>query len=212
MADTPSLPGAVGRDFSFRDWYKGVSRNWTPYLSLIYKRAASPRYNVIAAAFPIKHTTTQEILGILVLQIRLDILYAWSEEIKVGDKGLLYFVDPEGNVAGHPGFWAQGEITNFSTLPFVQKTLKGNHGVQFSRDTLQHHKTLVAFAPVKKYGWGVIVEEPLESAFGSRNQTLWVLILIYTLILILNSFTARFIEKVFTVLEKQRQIIKEAMQ
>lgn len=33
MADTPALPSVRGRDFSYRDWYRGVVRSGKPYVS-----------------------------------------------------------------------------------------------------------------------------------------------------------------------------------
>jgi hypothetical protein len=48
MVDIPELPGARGGNFAYPDWYQGVSRNWQPYVSSVYKRAAVPQHNVFA--------------------------------------------------------------------------------------------------------------------------------------------------------------------
>lgn len=50
MADIPALQGGVGKNFAFRDWYIGASRNWEPYISPVYKRAAVPQRNLFAVA------------------------------------------------------------------------------------------------------------------------------------------------------------------
>lgn len=207
VADAPSLPDVVGKDFSFRDWYKGVSRDWRPYVSNIYQRTAEPRYNVIAVTVPIKETTGA-ISGILVLQVRLDTLYQWSQEIKVGPEGFLYFVDPLGNVVGYSGHQPQDRIINFLSSPVVQRTLEGNDNAQFMFGSRGDEKFLAAFASVSRYGWGVIVQEPARSTFRGRNWTLGILLGIYTLFLAANVFTACFIEKVFYILEKHRQQLK----
>ena len=34
-----SLPG---RKYAFRDWYQGVTRNWKPYVSEVYRPQAAP--------------------------------------------------------------------------------------------------------------------------------------------------------------------------
>src|SRR5690606_34187743 len=39
-ADYPSLVGERGTDFSYRDWYKGVSNGWRIYVSEVYMRTA----------------------------------------------------------------------------------------------------------------------------------------------------------------------------
>src|SRR5207237_8037056 len=66
MADTPALPAVRGKNFAVRDWYRGVSNKWKPYVSDVYQRAAEPRYNVIAAAILFK-TEQEQIDGILLL-------------------------------------------------------------------------------------------------------------------------------------------------
>src|SRR3989338_658950 len=53
-ADYPPLPSVRGKNFSFRDWYKGVRQNWQPYISQAYQRTAAPQYNVVAITVPIK--------------------------------------------------------------------------------------------------------------------------------------------------------------
>jgi hypothetical protein len=30
---TPEISAAVGKDFSYRDYYQGVSKNWKPYVA-----------------------------------------------------------------------------------------------------------------------------------------------------------------------------------
>src|SRR5438128_10605715 len=40
MADTPALPDVRGKNFASRDWYQGISKDWKPYVSEVYQRAA----------------------------------------------------------------------------------------------------------------------------------------------------------------------------
>ena len=40
-ADIPEVASLRGQNFSHRDWYRGVSRNWEPYVSEVYRRAAA---------------------------------------------------------------------------------------------------------------------------------------------------------------------------
>ena len=46
MADVPRLEGVRGRNFSHRDWYRGVTREWQTYVSPLYRRAALPQRDV----------------------------------------------------------------------------------------------------------------------------------------------------------------------
>lgn len=69
MVDIPELGGNVrGENFAYRDWYQGVSKQWQPYISPVYRRTAVPQRNIFSVSLPVRNTDEQ-ILGILVLQI-----------------------------------------------------------------------------------------------------------------------------------------------
>jgi hypothetical protein len=63
-SDYPPASESMGENFSHRDWFDGVSRQWQPYVSEVYQRHAAPRPLVLALATPIRRE--QEMLGILV--------------------------------------------------------------------------------------------------------------------------------------------------
>jgi C4-dicarboxylate-specific signal transduction histidine kinase len=136
MADTPALPGVRGKNFALRDWYQGVAKKWSPYISDVYQRAAEPRYTVIAVSVPIK--SEKEIVGILVLQVRLEALIGWSKSVEVGPSGFVYFVDRKGRLAAHPKLPPQGTVVDYSSVPVVQKVLRGQSGVEIFFNTFEN--------------------------------------------------------------------------
>ena len=71
LADYPSVPEVLGQDFSSRDWYRGVSRQWTPYVSDYYQQMAEPRKLIFTLAIPIK-SQDNHISGILLIQPKAD--------------------------------------------------------------------------------------------------------------------------------------------
>lgn len=181
MADTPELPGVRGRNFALRDWYRGVSRKWEPYISEVYQRAAEPRFNVVAAAVPIKGKG-RKIAGILVLQLRIDSLLEWTKDIEVGQSGFLFVVDQGGKIVAHPQLAVQGNIIDYSAFPSVQRVLGGKQGVEVLFNPMEREERVVAYAPVQGYGWGVIAQQPISAAFASRDSNLQRLLLAYSLI------------------------------
>ncbi|MBI3067969.1 MAG: hypothetical protein HYY79_03555 [Betaproteobacteria bacterium] len=76
-ADVPQLPGVRGVSFAYREWYQEVRRDWRPYVSPVYQRAAKPRLEVFAVAVPIKKAGG-DAAGILVLQLRTDTFFEWA--------------------------------------------------------------------------------------------------------------------------------------
>jgi PAS domain S-box-containing protein len=200
-ADAPELPEVRGRNFSYRDWYQGVSRSWVPYVSDVYSRAAEPVYNVIAAATPIK-SEDGRVVGILVLQLRLKALAEWAEKIDVGRSGFVYFVDRAGQIVAHPKFPPDVGIVDFSTVPSVQKALKGERGIEVGWNPIEKEERLSAYEAVPGYGWGVIVQQPTSMAFEVRDDSLRRLVLAYGLILL---FAAALFSLVIRALTERRK-------
>jgi hypothetical protein len=44
----------VGQNFAYRDWYRGVTAHWQPYVSEVYRTAAGSSPLVVAVAVPIR--------------------------------------------------------------------------------------------------------------------------------------------------------------
>lgn len=169
MADLPEQPELHGQNFSYRDWYVGVTKEWKPYVSEVYTRAAEPQINVISVASPIM-SEEGSVVGILVLQIRTDVLFDWIRSLDVGTGGFVYFVDQNGHPVGHSSFGPQDPIADFSGLPFVDAALRGEQGLIFSREEEGGTEYLVAYEPVPSYGWGVIVAEDVATAMAPRRE------------------------------------------
>ncbi|MBI4993997.1 cache domain-containing protein [Candidatus Wolfebacteria bacterium] len=155
---TPNSPGNIGKSFAHRDWYQGASKNWEIYVSEVYKRTAQPQINVMAIAFPIKNENNKPV-GILVLQINLDIFLRWSKEIEVGPSGFVYFVDRYGQIIAHPKIDIRDNIVNFNDLPAIKEILKGNSGIKIFNNQSKEN-ALVAYDNIPPYGFGALVEQP----------------------------------------------------
>jgi len=184
-ADTPALPGVRGMNFAFRDWYQGVSRSWEPYVSRVYQRMAEPRNNVIAVAAPIR-AAEGRLLGILVLQIRLETIMRWAKEIQPPSPAVAFFTDQDGRIAAHPEFSAQGDFVDYSGVPAVARALRGESGVQVMANPLAGQDELSAFAPVEGYGWAAVVSEPARAAFETRSAALRRTAVVFGMLLGLN--------------------------
>lgn len=182
MADIPELPGAVGKNFAYRDWYKGVSKNWEPYISPVYKRAAVPQRNVFAIAVPIKGDAGA-VIGILVLQTDLEEFFTWAMEIEIGPGGFVYVVDSKGQLAFHPEYPAQGEIISFLEVPAVQRVLLGKSKVEVTYNPIEKERRVSAYVPVE-FGWGVIAQQPVETAFEFKYTQMNRILIGYALILL----------------------------
>ncbi len=88
----------VGQNFSYRDWYRGVTADWQPYFSEVYRTAAAPNPLVVAVAVPIPDEAGKP-QGILMATYALDQLVKKFEILESGSLGASYVVDQRGVVA-----------------------------------------------------------------------------------------------------------------
>lgn len=161
-ADFPKVPEVSGQNFAFREWYKGVTRNFEPYLSEVYIRTAKPQFNVVAFAFAIKDRMGIPV-AILAIETKSDAFLNWIYDINIGKDGRLFMVDQKGHVVAHPDFAPQGNIIDYSGEPDVQRVVSGLAG----SDIFLSEKGLISsYEPVTGYGWAVVARVPIKEAKG----------------------------------------------
>lgn len=203
-ADIVEPSDVIGKNFAHRDWYQGVSKEWKPYISEIFKATAAPYYNSIVLAVPIKDDN-QKTLGILVLQIKTDVLVSWSKEITVGPLEFVYFVDKAGHAVGHPEHPPDAEIVDFSNKPYVKNVMEGKSGAEVLFDPIDAEEELVAYRPIEHYKWGVVVEQPADIAFLARDRELNRIKFVSGFIFLLICFAAYLILRVIGAINNYRQ-------
>ncbi|MDZ4285913.1 MAG: MASE1 domain-containing protein, partial [Candidatus Sungbacteria bacterium] len=191
----PRARGTIGQSTTFRDWWQGAYRhgNWAPHVSEVFKRAPLPQLNVIVVAIPIR--SDEKVIGVLMLQVNLQTMLSWSGDINVGKDAFVYFVDQNGHVAGHPKYPSEAPIQNYSSLDIVQKIHRGQSGVEIFYNSIEKEERFIAYEPVSKYGWGVIVSQDKAAAFAIRDRELSVGILFDMVIIICALFLSFFISQ-----------------
>ncbi|MEK7789568.1 MAG: ATP-binding protein [Planctomycetota bacterium] len=180
-------PLAIGKDLSYRDWYKGVSKNWTPYVSEFFLRVGKPQRYLFVIAVPIK-AQDGSILGILGMMPKEDYIKNATGEAGLGS-GFIYVVDKNGNLIYHPEYKAD-RITDFSNIPVVEKVRKGLKGVERILDPVKKEAMLSAYYPVEAWGWGVIVQRPEGDVFARTRAVTSCLFAFAGLMLFMGGFFA----------------------
>jgi signal transduction histidine kinase len=99
-----------------------------------------------------------------------------QQAIAFGRKGHAAIVDRTGRVIAHPNRAWRAESRDLSTLPIVQRMIKGESGVMTFFSPAVKADMIAGFATVPGTGWGVMVPEPLseihERADDVRNAAL----------------------------------------
>ena len=98
----PSTPAIIGKDFSFRDWYRGVTQTRRPYVSRVYRTQATGRPLVVAAAVLVRGANRRP-LAILVAAYELRHLQRFTEELGTAQDVKLKITDQRGVLVASPG-------------------------------------------------------------------------------------------------------------
>ena len=170
MADAPELPGARGTNFAHRDWYKGVSRDWKPYVSQLFRRTAAPQRNVIAASVPIRGADGK-VAGLLVLQVKLETFFDWARQIDVGPEDRVLVVDGVGRTA-FDSMTPTAVLAGMpDVLPAAQWQVRRSPVAEIVPGAAGGEPMVRGFAPAA-YGWGVVILQPARVAFATRDALL----------------------------------------
>jgi signal transduction histidine kinase len=168
MADVPDL-GMRGRNFAHREWFQGVSRDWKPNISGVFRRGALPQLAIFAVSVPIVDRGGA-LIGILGLQVRVEDFFDWAQAIDVGPGGVVYVVDDHGIAAFDSSKPRRDEIVDLSAHPAVALLLAGRSGVEVLPGPTGEAQ-VYAYMEGRR-GWDVVVEQPAAMAFASRDAQL----------------------------------------
>jgi signal transduction histidine kinase len=165
------------------------------YFSPVYFRKESEPYMTLAMRWQAPDA------GVTVAELNLKLVWDVVSQIKVGQQGYAYVVDPRGILIAHPDISLVLQKTDLSGLPQVEGALSvlrvpgaGESGVEIGQD-LRGGSVLTASSPIAPLGWSVFVEQSVREAFSplyaSMLRTLFLLILGLGLAVVASLILAR---------------------
>ncbi|MBA2513934.1 MAG: response regulator, partial [Solirubrobacterales bacterium] len=167
----PSTPSIVGKDFAYRDWYRGVKRTGRAYVSEAYETKATGNPNVVAVAAPVRSVRRSGASGdtdaIIVAAYRVAQIQGFADRFTRDSGRDLTVTDQRGVVLAAPGPPLSGLVSRRDD-PGVAAALRGSSGV--GEVTRGAQKTLSAHSPVRGLGWTVTVETPSADAFAGVQK------------------------------------------
>ena len=166
----PPSPSIIGQDFSYRDWYKGVTRKGKPYVSSAYQSAVTGHPLVIAVAAPIRASRaaagSAPIIGYLVIGYQLTAIQQFVTVFARGQAVALTVTDQHGVILVMPR--PRPGLVSAANDPRVRRALAGQTGVVSVN--ANGHRVLSGFAPVGDLGWTVHADVLESTAFASANR------------------------------------------
>jgi signal transduction histidine kinase/CheY-like chemotaxis protein len=164
----PTTPSIVGQDFSYRDWYKGVTRTGRPYVSEAYMSLAKGHPRVVAVAAPVRSEQNGRRVAVLVVAYRLDVIRTFAQR----------FAKTQGiavEVADQRGMLLTGSSLKSRDPrkpdPQVLAALAGRTGIVETDEP--GGRALSAYAPVPSLGWAVTAKIPTQTAFAEVRSLRW---------------------------------------
>jgi PAS domain S-box-containing protein len=172
----PPEPAALSKNFAYRDWYRGVTRQWTPYISEVYQTSiAAPHSLVVAIVVPIKDEEGKPI-GILMAPYTLDTMSRELVQTKLEGAWTISLVDQNGHLSARPTIDSYSPPVDLKGYEPVKQVRAGKAGNgTFGRDG---GTFFTRYEPVGQYGWGVLVEQPaaaLHHGIRAVEQRVWLL-------------------------------------
>ena len=153
----PVQPGTLNQNFAYRDWYKGISRQWTPYVSEVYQTSIPPYQLVVAIAVPLSDDAGKP-AGILLAGCAVNAIGRELLDTKLEDGWIISLVDQHGHLSGHHNINPFAAAVDLSSYEPVKRMQSGGSGYgMFGRDG---DTFAVRYEPIRPYGWGVLAEQP----------------------------------------------------
>jgi PAS domain S-box-containing protein len=178
----PPEPALLHRNFAYRDWYKGVSREWKPYVSEVYQSAVGSHQQVVAVVVPLNDSGGKP-AGILMAPISLDAISRDLVQTQLEGAWTISLVDQHGHLAARANIDSHSSAVDLSGYEPVRQMLAGNagHGA-FVREG----KTFFAkHEPLHLFGWGILVEQPadvLQQHVWVIERRVWMLGLVFIVV------------------------------
>lgn len=144
----------VGKNFAYRDWYKGVTNQWQPYVSELYGTAAKSREQMVAIAVPIRDEHGAPI-GILMAPFSSQTIAGWNRFLSASSLHFIEIVDRRGTAI----IRKSGSSPIGPQFEPVRRVLAGETGhghFRWSGGGVQ-----AGYSPIASLGGGVVISIPL---------------------------------------------------
>ncbi len=183
LFDWPPDPNVIGRNFAFRDWYRGVTKSEKTYVSEVYRRAALPPQLVVAIATRVPAVGGDGTQAYLVAQYGIPTLSQRLEGIRPAETGSLKLIDRGGQFVT-VGQNSDTEPTALKQNAVIREMLARPGTWKFADDPVTGVPSLLSSAHAESIGWIVLAQEPTEAVFAPGTALVRSLVLVAVVCLV----------------------------
>ncbi|MCK9363788.1 MAG: PAS domain S-box protein [Syntrophales bacterium] len=167
-ANFPLFPEAIGKNLSNRDWYKGISSHWKPYISTVSKLIVGDKPLAVSVCVPIFDEKERGI-GILGSSQRLGFLVDTIERVPFSPYTTVNVIDRTGKLLYSNKFPYQESIADYRFFPILETAVKEKkQQIEMNDPQKDHQKSYLTVVPMGDIGWSVIIERSLRDIYRSE--------------------------------------------
>ena len=185
-ANYPVFPEALGKDLSYRDWYKGARSQWKPYVSDVFKLIVEKQPLAVAIAVPVFDLEGRA-MGVLANSQRLTFLNDLMSKLPSDSHSTVTVVDKMGNIIHSNRPYPTGTVMGYSLFPAVKKALEENkHQIAIQKSAQKDETVYLTIESISSLGWTIIAEHNdnavIKAGFQGFATTATASLLIFVII------------------------------
>jgi PAS domain S-box-containing protein len=163
----PERPEVLGKNLAYRDWYRGVSKEWKPYISDVVQRIVAEKDSAIQISIPM-FDEAGEVIGILVNTQRAVGLRDLFEQTSLDPGQDITVTDRKGQIVYSSRRDLEKEQRPYPFHSGIQKAMAAKDRTFAVDDPDLGGARYISFSPVANLGWNVFVERDKRSVFLSE--------------------------------------------
>ena len=206
-ANFPVFPEAIGRDLSSRDWYRGTSSHWKPYISTVFQLIVGDKPLAVAVCVPVLDEKERAI-GILATSQRLGFLVDHVQRVPLSTNSAVTVIDRAGHILYSNEFPYRGNIVAYRLYSILEAMLKEKQQQLKMTDPQKDQGTrYLTVVPVGDSGWSVVIERSLQDIYNSEITRFIEIGAISVLLYLLITFYLIYLRKIY-LFRKTEELLK----
>jgi PAS domain S-box-containing protein len=166
----PERPELLGKNFAYRDWYKGVSKEWKPNITDAVMRIVREKDLAVTISVPF-FDQTGEVIGILANAQRTVGLCDLIKQVPLDPGTSITVTDRKGQMIYSSRYVFEKEIRPYPFYPGIKKAMAANNKTFAVDDPdLGGRTRYISFAPAVNIGWTVFVGRDKHSILLSASS------------------------------------------
>lgn len=208
-ASHPERPEVHGKNFSHRDWYRGISKDWKPYVSNLVLRVVAEKDAAVHIAVPF-FDEKGEVVGILLNTQRAKDLDEFVRRIPTGPGSSISITDREGKMTYSDTHSINRELATFPFFSSIDRAKAGgDQSLSVEDPSVGGRKRYISSVTLTDTGWYVFVGRDSRSILLSERNHYFQLSTISLLLFLMISTLILYLRRQYRERQLTDQLLAE---